>query len=93
MASTDEKKLLKAEIVHAYRRTSSELDTDLDIIIQDLQSVFQKEISISSVINAIKKGSTGLYGRTYKMSFQEICVWVRCYKNDCKPNDLLKSRN
>ena len=78
---------IKIELIHAYRRTGFEFDADMDVFYEDLKTIF-KGTSINSVIKAIENGSTGKYGRTYKMSFQEVCVWIRCYIEGCGPKDL-----
>lgn len=54
--------------------------TDL-IINSTLQDVI-KEFPLMTedrIIEAIKKGSLGAYGKTYKLTTQEICIWIREY--------------
>lgn len=40
-----------------------------------------------NILEGIKNGYTGKYGRTYKMTVQEICLWIRCHIEGKKPRD------
>lgn len=37
------------------------------------------------ILKAIRNGSLGRYGKTFKLSTQEICIWIREYADD---NDI-----
>jgi hypothetical protein len=52
-----------------------------------LKTIFPS-VPIKNIIKAIYNGYTGFYGKTFKLNMQEMCIWVRCYENKCKPNDL-----
>ena len=36
-------------------------------------------MTIEDIQKAIRSGSLGKYGRTYKFTIQEVCFWVREY--------------
>jgi hypothetical protein len=37
-----------------------------------------KEVDL---ISAIRNGGLGMYGRTFRLSTQEVCYWIRQYTN------------
>ena len=37
------------------------------------------ELSDEDLKKAIKNGGLGKYGKTYKLSTQEVCIWIREY--------------
>ena len=51
---------------------------DLTIMVGDIEREFKK-IPIEHIQKAIRNGSLGEYGRTYKFSTQEVCIWIRSY--------------
>ena len=60
---------------------------------KDISSKF-KGVPQEKIFEAIKKGSLGEYGRTYRLSTQEICIWIREYlkeekSNKFNPNDYI----
>jgi len=58
-------------------------------IISDVKNEFPK-VSDEDLIKALKKGSLGNYGKTYKMCSQEVCIWIRQYlKSIVRPTDNL----
>jgi hypothetical protein len=66
------------------QRLNTELPNVNDTI-TDIVSEFPY-LKLQDVINSIRKGSLGNFGRTYKLSTQEICVWIR--KNTETKNTL-----
>jgi hypothetical protein len=36
-------------------------------------------MSLKQIREALRNGSLGKYGRTYKLSTQEVCFWIREY--------------
>lgn len=68
---------IQKSLVYAMDRTG---DTELIIenTIHDILSEF-KLLSEDKIKEAIKKGSLGAYGKTYKLTTQEICIWIREY--------------
>lgn len=72
----------------ACERTNGEL-SNLDSTIIDIQNEFP-ELREEDFKKALKGGSLGKYGRTYKLSTQEICIWIREY---LKENPTLGKTN
>lgn len=65
---------LELSIKLAMERTGN-LDLKIEPIIKDLLSEF-KGLAIDDIMLAIRYGSLGRYGRTYKLCSQEFCFWV-----------------
>ncbi len=60
--------------------------------IQDTSDFIKDEfsfLSLNEIRKAIRNGSSGKYGRTYKLSTQEICFWIREFMKE-KNNKSLK---
>ena len=68
---------LKASIGLAFERVNLPV-FKIDDLSKDVLSEFKGK-DINLITEAIKKGSLGLYGRTYRMSTQEVCIWIREY--------------
>jgi hypothetical protein len=60
--------------------------TSIDNTANDIFEEF-KHSNISKIREAIRKGSLGYYGQSYRMSTQEVCVWIR--KHICELNSKL----
>ena len=75
---------LKRSLVLVMQRLNTELPNVNDTI-ADIASEFPY-LKLQDIINSLRKGSLGNYGRTYKLSTQEICVWIR--KNTENKNTL-----
>ena len=75
---------LKRSLILVMQRLNMELPNVNDTI-TDIASEFPY-LKLRDVINSLRKGSLGNYGRTYKLSTQEICVWIR--KNTETKNTL-----
>ncbi len=58
------------------------------LIIDTFPSVEPKKL-----LEGIKNGYTGMYGRTYKMTVQEICLWIRCHIEGKKPRDYERTND
>lgn len=82
---------LKLSITLAIERTNTEV-FKIDSLVMDVLDEF-KDIDIKTITTAIKKGSLGLYGKTYKISTQEVCMWIREYlkqnKNKVSKEDFI----
>lgn len=72
---------LKLSIAFAFERTRSE-PFKIDGMITDILTEFPR-LSSERMIEAIRNGSLGKYGRTFRLSTQEVCYWIREY---LKPN-------
>jgi hypothetical protein len=69
--------LLKTEL-----RTGKNL-LNIDETMIDIQQEF-KHLKPEQIIKAIRNGSLGLYGSTYNLSTQQICIWIREYLKPSK---------
>lgn len=62
---------------------------NIDNTTSDLYLEF-KSMPLKEIREALRLGSLGKYGRTYKLSTQEVCFWIREYqKNINKKQTLL----
>lgn|SRR5690606_198338 len=77
IATQDFKKSIAASIAVAFDRTSTE-PFNIDNMVADIHAEFG-HLSVNEVMKAIRNGSLGAYGRTYKLCTQEVCVWIRAY--------------
>ena len=66
---------LEQSIVLAFERVNI-LPENVISIANDVRLAFPK-YTTDELTTAIRKGSFGEFGRTYRMSTQEICIWVR----------------
>ena len=73
---------LKPSLVIAMQRTEMELK-NIDETIEDIYSEF-KNISLKEIKTAIRNGSLAKYGRSYRLSTQEVCYWIREYLKENK---------
>jgi hypothetical protein len=69
-------------IALAIERTNTE-PFNIENMVKDIDSEF-KRISDDDIKKAIRNGSLGMYGATYKLSTNIVCFWIREY---------LKSKN
>ena len=74
--------LLKQSIALAFERTNLPA-FNIDNLVNDVNIKFIN-LPNEIILTAIKKGALGDFGRTYRMSTQEICIWI---------NEHLKSIN
>lgn len=54
-------------------------------IINDIRACYP-DLQTKYITEAIKQGSMGVYGRTYRFSFQEVSIWIREYKKNNRTN-------
>jgi hypothetical protein len=62
-------------LLFAFERTKTE-PFDCTGLICDVLKEFEY-LSIENIIEALRNGGLGKYGRTFKLSTQEICYWIR----------------
>lgn len=68
---------LYQSIILAFDRTGNAFDSTTALsMFHDLVNEFPK-IKLEVVIEALRKGGLGHYGKTYKLSTQELCIWIR----------------
>ena len=72
---------LQKALFFAFERTKSD-PFDVSGLITDVLTEFPK-LSSDRMIEALRNGGLGKYGRTFRLSTQEVCYWIREY---LKPN-------
>jgi len=77
---------LKPSLAVAMERLDMEFK-NIDNTIDDIFSEFSS-FSLFEIKEAIRKGSLGKYGRTFKLNTQEICYWIRENRKE-KTNKML----
>ncbi len=79
LANTSSRKLIKANVILAITRTNGNIrEYDLDVIANTFEQAFPKVPHVH-IAGALENGSLGVYGKTYRLSMQEMCIWVREY--------------
>lgn len=66
---------LKQSLALAIERTNT-VPFNIENMVKDILTEFPK-LNDDSMSMAIRNGSLGKYGRTYKLSTQEVCIWIR----------------
>ena len=74
---------LKHSIVVAFQRINVPSERVIDIV-NDIKLCFP-DVNNNDIIEAIKRGSLGEFGQTYRMSTQAVCIWIREYLKSIKP--------
>tara|TARA_R110000868_G_scaffold14021_1_gene65427 strand:+ start:19650 stop:19970 length:321 start_codon:yes stop_codon:yes gene_type:complete len=74
--------ILKSSLALAFERTNLPA-FNIDNLVNDISNKY-KNLPNEIMLTAIKKGALGEFGRTYRMSTQEVCIWI---------NEHLKSIN
>ena len=68
---------LQTSLLVAFERTATE-PYDIQNMVNDILTEFPN-IKDENITLAIRSGSLGKYGKTYKFSTQEVCIWIREY--------------
>lgn len=68
------------------QRTEMELK-NIEETIEDIATEF-RNLNLSEIKLAIRNGSLGKYGRSFRLSTQEICFWIREYIKENKSKSL-----
>jgi hypothetical protein len=68
---------VKKSLAVAMQRTDSEI-SNIDLTIKDIYFEFKNK-KIGDIIEAIRQGSLGKYGLTYKLNTQAVCYWINQY--------------
>jgi hypothetical protein len=84
-----QKEVAKAAV---YLAESNITGTEVKQYAEQLLETFPK-MKIQKINEAINFGYTGGFGRTFKLTLQEICVWIRCYESGKMPKDMERSRD
>jgi len=77
---------LKLSIAFAFERTRSD-PFKIDGMIKDILTEFPR-LQSEKITEAIRNGSLGKYGRTFRLSTQEVCYWIREYIKPIKQDRL-----
>ena len=56
---------------------------DITNMVNDIQKEF-KDLDDEVIITAFRNGSLGMYGQTYRLNTQMLCIWIRKYLEDNK---------
>lgn len=75
---------IKNSLILALERTGNELKP-LDNMVEDIYNEFYF-LKDEEIQKAIRNGSLGIYGKMYRFSTQEVCIWIREYKKSKQPN-------
>jgi len=78
---------LKNSLAVAFERTNTP-PFNLDKLVSDVLSEFPR-VSNEDITLALRSGSLGKYGRTFKLSTQEICFWIREYQKSKTKKSLI----
>lgn len=71
------KSTLQLSIATAFERTGT-VPYNVDTMINDITTEF-KHKDLNTLLKAIRNGALGMYGKTYKLTTQEVCIWIREY--------------
>jgi hypothetical protein len=86
-SSINQKKIdLRDALIVAFDRTRTE-PFDVTLMINDVLDEF-KRLDTLTIRQALRNGGLGKYGRTYKLSTQEVCYWIREYIKPIKQDRL-----
>jgi len=85
----DEDKL-RAAIVLAIERVGSG-DFSIDHLVRDIKSEFI-DLDGRDILKGIRAGSLGRFGRTYKLTIQDVCIWIRQYQDSLPEFDGLSKK-
>jgi hypothetical protein len=66
---------LQTSLLVAFERTATE-PYDMQNMVKDVLTEFPNTKN-DDITLAIRNGSLGKYGKTYKFSTQEVCIWIR----------------
>jgi len=73
------KTTISTAVVKAFARTGKECNKEsIELITNDVIDEYNN-LPIEAIIEALKKGGRGKYGRTFLLSVQEICIWIDSY--------------
>lgn len=77
---------LQKALFYAFERTKSE-PFDITLLVKDILEEFPR-VKEADLILAIRNGGLGMYGRTFRLSTQEVCYWIRQYINPKQQDKL-----
>ena len=75
--------LLRIAIATAFERTGTD-PYNIDSMVNDIFTEFPN-ITEEQITKSMRNGGLGMYGKTYKLTTQEVCIWIRTYLKDSGP--------
>lgn len=84
---------LRLAIRESYIYFSQEPELTIEQHVDLLRRTF-KDFGSQACANGINNGMSGKYGYIQpKLNLHLMSIWIRCYINNCKPNDLKYSKD
>jgi hypothetical protein len=81
---------LKASLILCYDKLYIVESKDkLDNLVSYIRSGYPDTPTVD-ITSAIKNGAKGMYGRTYRFSFQEVSIWIMEYKKNNNNSHLFQ---
>lgn len=80
---------VKASIMLSFERTGVKFNESTARLIYDGVMDLFPQVPTEMITAAIKKGSYGEFGETYRLSAQEVCKWIRSYLDLMRKKTLL----
>jgi len=77
---------LQDALFFAFERTKTD-PFDTYGLIEDVLKEFPR-LNGDQFITALRNGGLGMYGKTFKLSTQEVCFWIREYVKPIKQDKL-----
>lgn len=75
---------ISQSIAVAFQRTGTD-PYNIEMMVNDIKTEF-KFLSDDEIQKAIRNGGLGKYGKTYKLTTQEVCIWIREYLKERNKN-------
>ena len=79
--------ICSSAIALAMERTGTEF-LDIKKTSVDIINSFP-DVKIEMIVDAMKRGGLGEFGRTYKLTIQEICIWIRSVEGEKRRNNAM----
>lgn len=83
----DKEDELKKSLATAMQRVDMQFN-DIDLTVKDLYEEFGF-LTLKEIRTAIRNGSMSKYGRSFKLSTQEVCFWIREFLKEKNKNRLV----
>lgn len=80
---------MKASLLVCFDRLSVE-PKSIDDLVDDIRGCYP-DTKTNEITEAIKNGAMGMYGRTYRFSFQEVSIWIMEHKKNNNNSHLFQA--
>ena len=84
-----ESEVLNASLILCFERLNIE-PFNGDGMMADIKSQYP-DMPIDHLTSAVKNGSMGKYGRTYRFSTQEVGIWISQYLKEKNPKQTMSN--